>query len=167
MAVMRKEVPSGALNNAMLANTLYLTLQKLRKKHHLEEPERSILKIGRTFFTRAVEGKKAFENHRMGWPAVEDSTIYGTVLEVMRHLRTEPKQAGKKVAKPAKMTELGPQDLIQYGLHTLDQLISGKPTTRKELNLLLEFFKTLRTSSLDDLQREAPRERIHVGLDTK
>ncbi|MGI0016804.1 MAG: hypothetical protein ACREBU_25570 [Nitrososphaera sp.] len=165
MAIMRKEVPSGSLSNAMLGNTLYLTLQKLQKTHHLDEPERSILERGHTFFTRAVEGKKAFEHRLMGWSAVEDSTIYGTVLEVVRRLRTETKEEPhKKVAKGVKPPDFKPQEFIQHYLDTFDKLISGKPTSQRELALLLDFFRTLRTSALNDLQREQPYERVHVGL---
>lgn len=165
MAIMRKEVPSVSLSNAMLANTLYLTLQKLQKKHHLSQSEGSILERGRTFFTRAVAGKKAFEHRLMGWSAVEDSTIYGTVLEVVRCLRTQTTQEPqKKVARGIKQSEFKPQEFIQHGLDTFEKLIAGEPTSQRELALLLEFFRTLRTSALNDLQRQQPYERVHVGL---
>ena len=164
MAVMRKEVPSGALNYAMLANTVYLTLQKLKKKHHLDPSERSVLERGRNFFTQAFEGKKAFDNRLMGWSAVEASTIYGTVLEVVRSLRTETKREPHRGVKPL---ESEPRDFIQHRLDTFDKLMSGKPTSQKEHAVLIAFFRTLRTGALNDLQREAPRERVHVGLRSK
>lgn len=164
MAVMRKEVPSGALNYAMLANTVYLTLQKLQKKRCLDPSERSVLERGRNFFTRAVEGKRAFDDRLMGWSAVEASTIYGTVLEVVGSLRTETKQEPHKGVKPL---ESEPQDFIKHRLDTFDKLISGKPATQTELDALIEFFRTLRTGALNDLQREAPREHVHVGLRNK
>lgn len=168
MAIMRKEVPSGSLRNAMSANTLYLTLQKLPKKQHLSESERRILEEGRTFFTRAEAGKKAFENRLMGPSAVENSTIYGTVLEVVRRLRTQTEQEPhKKVAKGVKPEEFEPKEFIEHRLNTFDKLISRKPISQKERALLLGFFKTLRTSALNDLQREEPYERVHVGLRSK
>lgn len=164
MAVMRKEVPSGSLNNAWLANTLYLTLQKVQKKRHPDESERSILESGRTFFTRAIEGKRAFDSHRMGWSALEASSIYGTVLSVVRRLTTEKtKEPHKKITRRA-TPDLGPQEIIQQCLDTLAKLIAGQPTSKRELAILIEFFRTLRTGALNDLQRETPRERVQVGL---
>jgi len=164
MAVMRKEVPSGSLSNAMLANTIYLTLQKIQKKRHLDESERSVLESGRTFFTRAIKGKKAFDKRRMGWPAVENSTIYGTVLSVVRHLTTEKtREPHRKIATRA-TPDVGPQDFIQKYLDILDKLLSGKQTSKQDHDILIEFFRTLRTGALNDLQRETPRERVHMGL---
>ena len=167
MAIMRKEVPSGSLSNAILANTIYLTLQKFKKKHQLSEAERGVLERGRDFFKRATDGRRAFEKRLMGWPAVEDSAIYGTVLEVVRRLKTQSGEAGHGRACKDLKPDCEPQEFIKHFLDTFEKLVSRKPTPQEDLTLLLEFFKTLRTSALNDLQREEPYERVHVGLSSR
>lgn len=167
MAIMRKEVPSGCLSNAMLGNTLYLALQKFKKKHHLNDAERSVLEKGQDFFKRATDGRKAFENRLMGWSAVEDSAIYGTVLEVVRHLKTQIQQEGRvKFCKDLK-TDSEAGKFINHFLETFDKILSQKPPAQEDLTLLLRFFKTLRTKALKDWQRQQPYERVHTGVPSR
>lgn len=170
MSIIRRELPSESLGNAVLANTICLTLQNFQKKHQLDDAERGILERGRIFFKRAAEGQRAFEKRLMGGPAVENSAIYGTLLEVLDELKPEPADAhkrslAKKGAKPSSgVSEIEPEKFIRRCVTIFKDLVAGKEVPMDDVSLLIAFFKALRTSAFSILQLEQPYERVHIGF---